>query len=117
MNASFILRNQSSRTTSSSTNLSGMKTVFVGKDQHPVTIMQMAHVNDPAGKKAASFENLCNNAHSFSEAHSIADIMALIANEIPMDTGAAFQEAQAATTKIMEDVFNVDNLHPSASQD
>ena len=40
--------------------------------------------------------------------------MVLIVNEIPMDTGSAFQEAQAATTKIMEDVFNVDNLHPSA---
>ena len=114
MNASSILRNQSSRTTSFSTNLSGMKTVFVGKDQHPVTIMQMAHVNDPAWKKAASFENLRNNAHSLLEAHSIADIMALIANEVPMDTGAAFQEAQAATTKIMDEVFNVDNLHPSA---
>ena len=54
MNTSSILRNQSSRTTSFSTNLSGMKTVFVGKDQHPVTIMQMAHVNDPAWKKATS---------------------------------------------------------------
>ena len=114
MNASSILRNQSSRTTSFSTNLSGMKTVFVGKDQHPVTIMQMAHVNDPAWKKAASFENLRNNAHSLLEAHSIADIMALIANEVPMDTGAAFQEAQAATAKIMDEVFNVENLHPSA---
>jgi hypothetical protein len=48
------------------------------------------------------------------EAHSIADIIVLIANEIPIDTGSAFQEAQAATMKIMEDVFNVDNLHPSA---
>ena len=62
-----------------------MKTVFVGKDQHPVTIMQMAHVNDPAWKKAASFENLCNNAHSLSEAHSIADIMALITTEAILD--------------------------------
>ncbi len=48
------------------------------------------------------------------EAQSIADIIVLIANEIPIDTGSAFQEAQAATMKIMEDVFNVDNLHPSA---
>ena len=98
LNAASILRNQSTRTTNSfssaSTNLSGMKTVYVGKDQHPVTIMQMAHVNEVVWKKAASFENLCNTAQSLLEAHSTADIMALIAKEIPMDTGAAFQEAQ-----------------------
>ena len=117
MNAASILRNQSSRTTGFSTtslNLSGMKTVMVGKDQHPVTIMQMAHVNDPAWKKAASFENLCNTAHSLLEAHNIADIMALVANEIPMDTGAAFQEAQSASKRITGDVFNIENLNPSA---
>jgi hypothetical protein len=116
--AASILRNQSTRTTNSfssdSTNLSGMKTVYVGKDQHPVTIMQMAHVNEVVRKKAASFENLCNTAHSLLEAHSTADIMALIAKEIPMDTGAAFQEAQAAAKVVTDNVFNIDNLHPNA---
>jgi len=42
-----------------------MKAVFVEKDQHPVTIMQMAHINDPVLKKAVSFENLCGTAVSF----------------------------------------------------
>ena len=118
LNAASILRNQSTRTTNSfssaSTNLSGMKTVYVGKDQHPVTIMQMAHVNEVVWKKAASFENLCNTAHSLLDAHSTADIMALIAKEIPMDTGAAFQEAQAAAKVVTDNVFNIDNLHPNA---
>ena len=66
-------------------------------------------------KKAASFENnLCKTAHSLHEAHSTADIMALIAMEIPMDTGAAFQEAQAASKVVMDHVYNIGNLNPSA---
>ena len=116
MNAASILRNQSSTTTNFSTTslkLSGMKTVMVGKDQHPVTIMQMAHVNEPTWKKAASFENIFNTAHSLLEAHNVADIMALVANKIPMDTGAAFQEAQSASKRITGDVFNIVNLNPS----
>ena len=70
--AASILRNQSTRTTNSfssdSTNLSGMKTVYVGKDQHPVTIMQMAHVNEVVRKKAASFENPTCGAPPYSPA-------------------------------------------------
>jgi len=115
LNAASILRNQATRSTNSSTsNLSGMKTVYVGKDQHPVTITEMAHVNEAVWKKSGCFENLYNTAHSLLEAHSTADIMALIAQEIPMDTGAAFQEAQAAAKVVTDEVFNICNLHPSA---
>jgi len=119
LHAASILRNQSTRTStqslsSDSSNLSEMKTVYVGKDQHPVTIMQMPHVNEAVWKKAASFENLCNTVHSLHEAHSTADIMALITTEIPMDTGTAFQEAQAASKVVMNHVYNIGNLNPSA---
>ena len=72
MNAASILRNQSNHSNNNSvSNLSGMKTVLVGKDQQPVTIMQMAPVNESAWRKAASFDNLRNTAHSLLETHSI----------------------------------------------
>ena len=120
LHAASILRNQQSTRTTHSLNsdtssLSGMKTVNVGKDQHPVTIMQMPHVNETVvRKKATSFENLCNTAYSLLEAHSTADIMALITKEIPMDTGADFQEAQVAAKMIIDNVFNIANLNPNA---
>ena len=119
LHAASILRNQQSTRTTHSLNsdtssLSGIKTVYVGKDQHPVTIMQMPHVNEAVWKKAASFENLCNTAQSLLEAHSTADIMALITKEIPMDTGADFQEAKVAAKMIIDNVFNIANLNPNA---
>ena len=110
LNTASIVKHQSTRTTP---NLSGMKTVYVGKDQHPVTIMQMPQVSKAVWKKVASFENLCNTRHSLHKAHSTADIMALIATKIPLGTGAAFQEAQAASRVVMEGIFNNDNLNPS----
>jgi len=47
------------------------------------------------------------------EAHSTTDITALIAQEIPMDTGSSFQEAQAAAKFVTDEVVNICNLHPS----
>ena len=120
-NASIMRINQHSPSTSfntstnaSASNLSGMKTVYVGKDQQPVTIMQMEHVTMPAWKKAASFDNLRNTVYTLVEAHSVADVMALVASELPIDTGAAFQEAQAAAKLVAKGALDIDYLTPSA---
>jgi len=91
-----------------------MKTVYFGKDQQPVTIMQMEHVTMPAWRKAASFDNFRNTVYTLVGAHSVADVMALIANELPIDTGAAFSEAQAAARMVTDSAFNIDNLTLSA---
>jgi len=92
-----------------------MKTVYFGKDQQPVTIMQMEHVTLPAWRKAASFDNLRNTVYTLVEAHSVVDVMALvIASELPIDTGAAFREAQAAAKMVTDSAFDINNLTPSA---
>ena len=116
MNAASILRNQSNHSNSSSvSNLSGMKTVLVGKDQQPVTIMQMAPVNESVWRKAASFDILRNTAHSpLLETHSIADVISLVSNKLPIDTGAAFQESQEVAKMVTGSALRVENLHPSA---
>jgi len=91
-----------------------MKTVLVGKDQQPVTIMQMAPLNASAWRKPASFDNLRNTVHSLLETHSIADVIALVSNELPIDTGAAFQESQEVAKMVTRSALRVENLHPSA---
>jgi len=91
-----------------------MKTVLVGKDQQPVTIMQMASVNKSAWRKAANFDNLRNTGHSLLETHSIVDVISLVSNKLPIDTGAAFQESQEVAKMVMGSALRVENLHPSA---
>jgi len=44
-------------------------------------------------KKAASFDNLRNTVYTLVGAHSVTDVMAIFASELPIDTGAAFQKA------------------------
>jgi len=116
MNAASILRNQQSNHSNSSvSNLSGMKTFLVRKDQQPVTaIMQMVPVNMSLWRKAVSFHNLRNTVHSLLEMHSITDVISLVSNELPIDTGTAFQESQEVVKMVTGNALRVENLYPSA---
>ena len=42
--------------------------------------------------------------------HTVADIVALVDNELPLHTGATFQEAQSAEKLIFDNALRVDNL-------
>lgn len=104
--------NSTSSTISSSSG--GFKTVYVGKDQHPVTISELEPVKSPAWKKAAGFNQLTHAVSSLLDTHDVADLISLISQELPISTNVAFQEAQAEANKIMVSVLDVDNLTASA---
>ena len=77
-NALAIAFRQCTNSTSS-TSTSNMRVVYIGKDQQPVTLPQMASINSqPWKKKSASFETLNDSADSLVEDHSVADVIALV---------------------------------------
>ena len=99
-----------SRRNSSHTNA---RVVYIGKDSQPVFLPKMVSVNCPSWEKAASFGILEDTVYSLSESHTVADLVNLASNELPLDTGAAFQEAQSAAGEIMDQVIRFDNLEHS----
>ena len=50
--------------------------------------------------------------HSLVYSHSVADIISLVSNEIPLDTGADYQESQSVSKAIIDDIISVNNLEP-----
>ena len=48
--------------------------------------------------------------YSLVDAHSVADVISLVSNELPLDTGAAFQEAERAVKLIVESTLSVNHL-------
>ena len=58
-----------------------------------LNLRRMVLVNRSYWKEAASFGTLHDSVYSLVDAHSIADVISLVSNELPLDTGAAFQEA------------------------
>ena len=74
----------------------------------------MVSVNSHSWKKAACFNNLVGSVDSVVNSHTVADIVAMVTNEIPIDSGAALQEAQSASKFIVESILHPTFLDPVA---
>ena len=91
-----------------------MRVIHIGKDQQPVTLPRMISVNGQSWKKAASFSTLDNLVYSLVDAYSVADVISLVSNELPLDTGPAFQEAESAVKMIVNSTLYINHLKPLA---
>ena len=100
--------------TTSSSPSSGMRIIYIGKEQQPINLAKMVSVNSHSWKKAACFNNLVESVDSVINSHTVADIVTMVTNEIPIDSGAALQEAQSASKFIVESVVHPSFLDPVA---
>jgi len=88
--------------------------LYVGKDQHPVTISELEPVkNSPSWKKAAGVNQLTQAVSSLLDTHDVTDLISLVSQQLPVSTNVAFQEAQTEANKIMVSVFVIGNLTAS----
>ena len=62
-------------------------------------------------EKSASFSCLRDTVYWLKDAHSVADIISIISNVIPLDTGLACQESQLTSKAITDKVLCIENLN------
>lgn len=113
-----VLRNKQADPPASSSvhDLSRMKTVFIGRDQHPVTMMEMVPITATAWQKKACFDSLRSNARLLIDAnHKSADVLNLVMQELPCSSSAAFQESDQVTAAARDAIFHVSNLEPEGA--
>ena len=91
-----------------------MRVIHIGKDIQPVNLPGMASVSSFSWGKSASFCTLHDTIYSLADFHSVADVISLVSNEISLDTGAAFQEAQSVAKYVIENSLSITNLEPLA---
>ena len=91
---------------------SSMRAVHIGKNSQPVNLAKNSSVNSHSWRKSPSFESLKCNVYSLATAHTVEDLIFMISNEFPQDTGASFQEAQSAAQIVVNNVLLVGNLEP-----
>ena len=96
----------------------GFKTaVYVGKDQRPVSIMEVVPLKTPGWKRWSMFDNFTSVMENLSETHEAADIMMTVANEVPIGTETAAAEAEEVAARVRKEVFCVGNLFGPADLD
>ena len=98
----------------SSSSSSRMRVIHIEKDYQSVYLSQMVSVNSKNCQKSANCQILKNSVYSLLEAHTVADVVTLVSNELPMDTGATFQEAYSASKSITNKALLVENLEQMA---
>ena len=65
---------------------SGMRVVHIGKDSQPINLTVMSSVNSHSWRKSASYESLKRNVYSLATAHTVADLISMVSNELPHDS-------------------------------
>ena len=90
------------------------KVLYIGKDRHPLTIQSLVPVSAPTFMKQSGFHSLVSTLRSHAAAYPSVDLMAAIADELPINTASASNEASIICESIRRAPFDVNNLNPCA---
>ena len=71
-----------------------LKTVYVGKNQYPISIIQLAEFLEIAWKKKAGFGLKNSSVGSLSGGHSVSDLITFVDDEVPMYTYSVLKDAK-----------------------
>ena len=78
----------------SSSGVGRPRTVYVGKYQYPVSLVQLAQVSDVARKKKAGFDLLMPTVRSLLGSHNVSDLINPVDGEIPIYTYSDLQNSE-----------------------
>ena len=90
-----------------------LKTVYVGKNQYPISIVQLDEVSDIAWRKKSGFKFLTYPVGSLSGSHNVSDLITLVDNKLPMDTYSTLKYTEKQTSNVMDSTFGFDNISAS----
>ena len=86
------------------------KIVHLGKDQRPISVMRLATMEDPTWMRSATFNHLSKAMRGQMQNYTMADLVTVVANELPISTESAMEEAEATGEMLKKEVFMVENL-------
>ena len=90
------------------------KVIYIGKDRHPLTVQSLVPVSAPTFMKQSGFHSLVSTLRSQATAYQSADLIAAIADELPINTASASNEASIICESLRRAPFNIRNLQPCA---
>jgi len=70
------------------------KVVHLGKDQRSISVMRkLATLNEPDWRRGATFNHFSKAIKGQMKNYSLADLVTVVANELPISTESAMEEA------------------------
>ena len=93
---------------------SSIRSIHSGNNSQPVALPKMASVNSYFWKKSTIFNTLENSVYSLLGSHTCANLISLVSDELPLDSGAAFQDPQTAAKSIVDKAVTYSNVESLA---
>ena len=75
--------------------------------------MKLTALHEPTWRSGAAFNHLSKAIRCQLKSYTLADLVTIVANKLPISTESAMEEAEAAGAKLRKDFFNVRNLEGS----
>ena len=86
------------------------KTVYVGSNRLPVSILEMFPLSAKAWQKTSSFDSIATALCTHVENPNVSDLLNVVTMEVPLDTTTVHVEADAIEKMIPKNVLDVYNL-------
>ena len=87
-----------------------MNTIIIGKDSHPISMMEMTHTHETQWKNIQSFNRLYDILHGQLLLYSVDDLVTAMSNSIPTEMVAAYEEARKVFEFVEGDATKADYL-------
>ena len=112
--AAFIARANTRAQDDNPSMLHKLRTVYVGKEQHPISLVPLEDISTPAWKNQLGFYQLETGVSSLKSTHQIADLIELVSTEIPIDVHSAAQDVMKQIQSVLDSAYDINNLNASA---
>ena len=86
------------------------KIFYVGKDTYPMSILEMASVDDGGWKKCVSLESLLSTIQRKIDVQNTVDLISVISQQIPINVTTAFMKSTRVKENIISSMTIIDNL-------
>ena len=103
----------SSNTRVARTRNGNFKIVYLGKDQRLISVMKLADLYAPTWRRGATFNHLSKAIRGQLKSFTLADLVTVVANVLPISTESAMEEEEAAGARLRRDFVYVKNLEGS----
>ena len=90
------------------------RTVYVGKEKYPISLVPLENVSTPAWKKQRGFDRLETAVFPLKRTHQIADLIELVSTEIPIDVHSAAQDSMKQIQRLLVSTYDINNLNAFA---
>ena len=114
IHAAYIIRTNARVPDDNPSMLHRPRTVYVDKEQYPISLVHLEDISTPDWKKKRGFDQIETTVWFLTRTHQIADLIDFVSTEIPIDVHSATQDSMTQIQRVLVSAYGINSLNASA---